>query len=135
MSDERADKQDIAEVLNRYSTGIDTRDWDLFRTCFAHDVLAEYVGIATWDSADAITESMEASHAEMGHTMHRLANLVIAVDGDEATARSYVDALLMAADGESGLNPRGVYEDRLVRTAAGWRITHRRYTMVHFGTI
>ena len=135
MSDERADKQDIVEVLNRYSTGIDTRDWDLFRTCFADDVLAEYDGIATWNSADAITESMKASHAEMGHTMHRLANFVISVDGDKATARSYVDAVLMAADGLSGLNPRGIYEDRLVRTAAGWRIIHRHYIMVHFGTI
>jgi hypothetical protein len=27
MSDEEADKQDITEMLVRYSTGIDTRDW------------------------------------------------------------------------------------------------------------
>ncbi len=135
MSDGRADKQDIAELLIRYSTGIDTRDWHLFRSCFADNVLAEYEGIATWDSADAITESMKAIHAEMGRTMHQLSNLAIIVDGDGATARAYVDAVLMAADGQSGLNARGVYEDRLVRTGAGWRIAHRRYTMVHFGTI
>ena len=135
MSDDRVDKQDIAEVIVRYATGIDTRDWDLFRTCFADDVLAEYDGIATWDNVDAIADSMESSHAEMGQTMHQLANIAISVDGDEATARTYVDAVLMAADGQSGLNPRGVYEDRLVRTAAGWRITHRRYTMVHLGTV
>jgi hypothetical protein len=135
VSDDRADKQDIAEVLLRYATGIDTRDWDLFRSCFADDLLAEYGGIATWDSAAAITEYMEASHAGMGHSMHQLSNLAITVDGDEANARSYVDGVLMAADGQSGLNPRGIYEDRLVRTAAGWRIIYRRYTMVHFGTI
>ena len=116
MSDERADKQDIAEVLVRYATGIDTRDWALFRTCFTDDLVAEYEGIATWHGSAEITASMETSHAEMGHTMHQLANLAITVDGDEATARSYVDAVLMAADGGSGLNPRGIYEDRLVRT-------------------
>jgi short chain dehydrogenase/SnoaL-like domain len=68
-----------------------------------------------------------------GPHMHQLSNLAITIDGDEANARSYVDGVLMAADG--GLNPRGSYEDRLVRTAAGWRIIYRRYTMVHFGTI
>jgi hypothetical protein len=29
---EHADKHEIAEVLNRYATGIDRRDWALFRT-------------------------------------------------------------------------------------------------------
>lgn len=135
MSDTRTDKQDIAEVLVRYSTGIDSRDWSLFRTCFTDDVLAEYEGIDTWESADAIAVWMEASHAAMGHTMHRLTNFVIAVDGNDATARSYVDAVLMAADGQSGVNPRGVYDDRLVRTPAGWRISYRHFTMVHLGTI
>lgn len=135
MSDERAQQQDIADVLVRYATGIDTRDWVLFRTCFTKDVLAEYEGIATWDSAETMADYMEASHAGLGHTMHRLTNLVISVDGDDATARTYVDALLMAADGQSGLNPRGMYEDRLVKTDQGWRIAHRRFTMVHFGTI
>lgn len=135
MRDDRGDKQDIAEVVVRYSTGIDRRDWDLFRTCFTDDVIAAYDGIATWDSVDAITDFMEASHADMGHTMHRLTNIVISVDGDAATARTYVDAVLMASDGQSGLNPRGIYEDRLVRTADGWRIRHRRYTMVHLGSV
>lgn len=133
--EERADKQDIAEILVRYATGIDQRDWDLFRTCFTEDVLAEYDGIATWTSVDAITESMTASHADLGRTMHQLSNIVISVDGDSATARSYVDAVLMSPDGQSGLNPRGIYDDRLVRTADGWRIAHRRFTMAHFAAI
>ena len=133
--DERAATQDIAEVLVRYATGIDRRDWELFRTCFTPDVLAEYEGLDPWNSVDEITESMTSSHADMGHTMHQLANLAISVDGDTATARSYVDAVLMAADGSAGLNPRGFYDDELVRTSDGWRIAHRRFTMVHLGTI
>ena len=135
QNDDRVDALDIAEVLVRYATGIDRRDWPLFRTCFTDDVLAEYDGIATWRGVDEITDSMTTSHADMGHTMHQLSNLAIAVDGDTAEARSYVDAVLMAADGQTGLNPRGFYDDRLVRTADGWRIAHRRFTMVHFGTI
>lgn len=133
--DPYTDKQDIAEVLVRYSTGIDQRDWPLFRTCWTDDVVADYIGIARWESADAITSFMETSHADMGHTMHQLSNLAITVDGDTATARCYVDAVLMAADGQTGLNPKGFYDDELVRTDDGWRIARRTYTMVHFASL
>jgi 3-phenylpropionate/cinnamic acid dioxygenase small subunit len=128
---EREARQDIAEVLVRYATGIDRRDWDLFRTCFTTDVHAEYGGIATWDGVDAITGYMADAHAGMGHTMHQLSNLAISVDADAAVARCYVDAVLMAPDGQTGLNPVGFYDDELVRTGEGWRIRRRSFTMVH----
>jgi 3-phenylpropionate/cinnamic acid dioxygenase small subunit len=130
---DREPKQAIAEVLIRYSTGIDRRDWDAFRSCFTADCHADYgADIGTWNDVDSITEFMIESHAEMGQTMHRLSNIAVTVDGDRATARTYVDAVLMAADGASGLNPIGFYDDELVRTDDGWRIAHRRFTMVHF---
>jgi 3-phenylpropionate/cinnamic acid dioxygenase small subunit len=132
---DRADRQDIAEVLVRYATGIDRRDWELFRTCFTADVRAEYEGIATWTSVEEITEYMTSSHADMGHTMHRLTNVAITVHDDTATARTYVDAVLMAADGQNGINPIGFYDDELVRTESGWRIARRRFTMVRFGAL
>ena len=66
---------------------------------------------------------MITSHADMGHTMHRLSNLAITVDGDTATARSYVDAILMAADGQTGLNPRRVLRRRTGAHAE--RVAHR----------
>jgi 3-phenylpropionate/cinnamic acid dioxygenase small subunit len=135
-ADDHAAKQDIAEVLVRYATGIDRRDWALFRTCFTDDLRADYGDSGgTFDSSDAITDFMTTSHAEMGHTMHKLSNLAITVEGDTATARTYVDAILMAPDGRSGLNPIGFYDDELVRTADGWRIARRRFTMVHFRTL
>ena len=34
---EREDRQDISELLVRYATGIDRRDWPLFRTVFTDD--------------------------------------------------------------------------------------------------
>ena len=139
MAADRAAKQDIAEVLVGYATGIDRRDWDLFRSCFASDCLAEYEGIGTWESADAITDFMVTAHAGMGPTMHRISNIAIDVDGDgdgnRAVARSYVDGILMAADGDSGVNPVGFYDDELLRMADGWRIAHRTFTMVTFHTV
>jgi hypothetical protein len=61
--------------------------------------------------------------------MHRMTNQVIDVDGDTAHARTYVDALILA-EGGSGVNAIGFYDDDLARTAAGWRITRRTFTQV-----
>lgn len=132
---DRAAKQDIAEVLVRYATGVDTRDWELFRTCFTADCHVDYEGIAVWEDVDAITEYMTDVHADMGHTLHRMSNQAIVVDGDRATARSHVDAVLIAADGRGGLQAIGFYEDDLVRQDDGWRIARRRLTMAHVGAI
>ncbi len=137
MTGEGASKQDIAEVLIRYATGIDRRDWDLFRSCFTADCVADYGDFGTWESADAITDFMVTAHADMGHTMHRISNIAIDVhgDGDGAVARCSVDGILMAADGRSGFNPIGFYDDQLVRTPDGWRLAHRTFTMVTFRTL
>jgi uncharacterized protein (TIGR02246 family) len=127
----REAKQDIADVLVRYTTGIDRRDWELFRTCFTEDCCADYGDIGSWRGVDGITEYMVTAHEGMGHTLHRLSNIAVTVDGDAAEARSYVDAVIMAPDGGSGINAVGFYDDALVRAGDGWRIAERRFTMVH----
>jgi 3-phenylpropionate/cinnamic acid dioxygenase small subunit len=132
---EREDRQDIADVLLRYATGIDRRDWALFRTAFTDDCELDYGEIGTWSGVDAVTKFMDDAHAMAGHTMHRLTNQAIAVDGDRAEARTYVDGLIMAADNGSGVNAVGFYDDELVRTADGWRITRRRFTPVRVSVV
>ncbi|MDH6244303.1 nuclear transport factor 2 family protein [Mycobacterium sp. OTB74] len=129
------DREDIAEVLIRYATGIDRRDWPLFRTVFTADCVLDYGEIGTWNGVDAVTEFMDQTHAMAGHTMHRLTNHAVAIDGDIATARTYVDALIMMADNNSGVNAVGFYDDELVRTADGWRIARRRFTPVRVSTV
>ncbi|OBK55215.1 polyketide cyclase [Mycobacterium gordonae] len=132
---EREDRQDICELLVRYATGIDRRDWPLFRTVFTDDCELDYGEIGSWRGVDAITDFMEKVHAMAGHTLHRLSNQAVAVDGDKAVARTYVDALIMAADNQSGVNGIGFYDDEIVRTSAGWRIARRRFTAVRVSTV
>jgi 3-phenylpropionate/cinnamic acid dioxygenase small subunit len=124
------DRLDITDVLVRYATGIDRRDWPLFRTVFTDDCVLDYGEIGSWDGIDAVADFMEQTHALAGHTLHRMSNQAIAVDGDTASARSYVDALIMSADNTSGVNAVGFYDDDLTRTAGGWRIARRRFTVV-----
>jgi 3-phenylpropionate/cinnamic acid dioxygenase small subunit len=124
------DRLDITDVLVRYATGIDRRDWPLLRTVFTDDCVLDYGEIGSWDGIDAVADFMEQTHALAGHTLHRMSNQAIAVDGDTASARSYVDALIMSADNTSGVNAVGFYDDDLTRTAGGWRIARRRFTVV-----
>jgi len=132
---EREDRQDITDVLLRYATGIDRRDWPLFRTVFADDCELDYGEVGSWKGVGAVTEFMQQAHAMAGHTMHRLTNQVITVDGDTAEARTYVDALIMLGDNTSGVNAAGFYDDELVRTDDGWRVTRRRFIQVRVAAI
>lgn len=131
---ERDDRRDISDVLVRYATGIDRRDWPLFRTVFTDDCELDYGEIGTWRGVDAVTEFMDKTHAMAGHTLHRLTNQAITVDGDTGSARTYVDAVIMFGDNQSGVNAWGFYDDELARTADGWRIARRRFTSVRVAT-
>lgn len=130
MTDDHIDRVEITDVLLRYATGIDRRDWTVFRSAFTPDCVLDYGEIGSFTGVDAVTEFMDQSHAMAGHTMHRLSNMVIAVAGDRASARTYVDGLILAADNVSGVNAVGFYDDELVRTSEGWRISRRRFIPV-----
>jgi 3-phenylpropionate/cinnamic acid dioxygenase small subunit len=132
---EQEDRQDIADVLVRYATGIDRRDWPLFRTVFTDDCELDYGVIGAWKGVDAVADFMEKVHASAGHTLHRLSNQVIEVDGDRALARTYIDALIMVGDEGAGVNGVGFYDDEIVRTPDGWRISRRRFTNVRVSTV
>jgi 3-phenylpropionate/cinnamic acid dioxygenase small subunit len=133
-----ADREQIADVLIRYATGIDFKDWALLRTCWTEDVDVDYGEVGRYSGADAITGLMEQLHGAMGPTYHRLTNFAIAVDGDSATARSYVHAVLQAVsdDAASWVEALGHYDDELIRTADGWRIARRTTNIarVHAGS-
>ncbi|OBA84055.1 polyketide cyclase [Mycobacterium sp. 1164966.3] len=132
---EREDRQDISDLLVRYASGIDRRDWPLFRTVFTEDCRLDYGEIGAWNGVDAVADFMEQVHAMAGHTMHRLSNIAVTLDGDRAQARTYIDGLIMAADNSSGVNAIGFYDDEIVRTDEGWRIARRKYTQVRLTTV
>ncbi|MEO3760287.1 nuclear transport factor 2 family protein [Mycobacterium sp. B14F4] len=122
-----ADNAQITDVLIRYATGIDFKDWALFRTCWADEVDIDYGDLGRHSDADQFTALMEQIHGGMGQTYHRISNPAIEVDGDRATARSYVHAVLQAVPGDSNswIDALGHYDDELARTADGWRIVKR----------
>jgi 3-phenylpropionate/cinnamic acid dioxygenase small subunit len=69
----------VTDVLIRYATAVDTRNWDLFRSCFTPEAVADYGEVGRWD---------------------------------DVSDTGWVDCI-------------GGYDDRLIRTADGWRIANR----------
>ncbi len=133
---ERDDRQDIAEVTLRYATSIDSHDWDLLRACFTSDCRLDYGAIGVWDGIDAVITHMQTSRVAVGGpSLHRITNQVITFNATGAQCRSYVDAFVMAIDGKSGHQAVGTYDDEFVRTADGWRIKDRRFTIVYLATV
>jgi 3-phenylpropionate/cinnamic acid dioxygenase small subunit len=122
--------EDVADVLVRYATGIDRRDWELFRTCFTDKCDVEYPDIGLWRSADEITEWMRNVHEECGHTLHRITNQVVTKREGGVAARCYVDGIVMFPDNQAGTRATGYYDDELVTTDDGWKIARRRFTLV-----
>src|SRR4051794_27386214 len=75
------DRAAIADVIVRYATAIDRRDWGLFKTCFTDDCASDYGSIGGWSNVEDLTTFMVGAHAAMGHTMHRMTNIVVSVVG------------------------------------------------------
>ena len=122
-----ADTEQIADVLIRYATGIDSKDWPLLRSCWTDEIDVDYQQLGHFTSPDALTDVLRQLHENMGPTYHRLSNFVISVEGDRATVRSYVHAVLMLQpdDDTNWVDALGHYDDVFVRTADGWRINKR----------
>ncbi|MFF2515947.1 nuclear transport factor 2 family protein [Streptomyces sp. NPDC058086] len=131
MATDHEDKTAISDVLTRYMTGIDRRDWSLYRTCFTDDVQADFP-TGAWSNLEDLASFMEEWHADLGLTVHHVSNIVITVNGDTATSRCYGNANIQTSreHPEKVLNLHGFYDDTLVRTPDGWKISQRTTKVV-----
>jgi hypothetical protein len=123
-----SDRDDLFDLTIRYATAIDTQQYSLLKNVFTDDAKLDYGVVGQWTGGGEVADFMEAAHVSATHTMHRMTNQAIQIDGDTATMRTYVDALILFEGG--GANPTGYYDDHAVRTPDGWRIARRTYTSV-----
>ncbi|MCV7089157.1 nuclear transport factor 2 family protein [Mycobacterium interjectum] len=129
-----SDRDDIFDLTVRYATAIDSQQYWLLTRVFTEDARVDYGVVGQWAGGAEVAQFMEAVHVGAAHTIHRMTNQAIAIDGDTATIRTYVDALILMEDG-SGANPVGYYDDHVARTPDGWRIDHRTYTSVRLAAV
>lgn len=122
-------RQKIADVLTRYSRGIDRCDIETLRAVFWPDATTDY-GSGRQNALDWARATV-AALKNMHRTQHAISNLAIDVDGETARAETYCQAY-HEIDGPAGrveMVVGGRYLDRLERRGREWRIAERTYVM------
>lgn len=126
---EIADRIEIQDLLTRYTRAIDTRDFDRLDDVFTPDATIDYTAVG--GTRGAFPEVKAWLRTALGHysvSQHMISNFTIVVEGDTAQSRVYVFNPMgrTRPDGQLELFfMGGYYVDRLIRTAAGWRIAER----------
>ena len=121
------DDRDIVQVALRYCRALDTKDWALLDDVFVVDATATLGSPLRLVGIEAIRGRIRTALEHLDDSQHLVGNHEVGIDGDAATHRCYLQAqhVREAAIGGPNYMVAGRYEDRLVRTAAGWRIAHR----------
>jgi hypothetical protein len=121
-----SDRDDIIDLAIRYTWALDTKNIDDLRHVFLPDATALLRGVEC-AGVEAIIARIGGAVLRLDATQHLISNHHVAVDGDTATHRCHLQSqhVLRNTDGGDNYIVGGYYEDRLVRTSAGWRIAHR----------
>ena len=117
-----ADESAVAETVYRYATGVDRRDWALYRSLFTETVSVDF---SSFDPhlaprrirADAWVAGIVPLFTGLAATEHTMTNPRAVVDGDEATITMDVQAHHVhdPDDPDSWYTVRGYYDDALAR--------------------
>ncbi len=124
------DRLEIDDLLVRYASAVDARDWDLLGSVFTDDARLDY------RSAGGIRGSFPEVRRWLSEvlplftwTQHLVVNRSVEIDPGRETARSrstFHNPNQMLVGGEPWLFVvGGHYHDQLVRSPSGWRITSR----------
>jgi len=129
------DEHDVMRVVNLYGFAIDAQLWDLFDQIFTTDIDADYCDGSRWRDLVTFKADLATYHDPFDGTQHAMMNHVVQVDGDVASALTYGSWRLIrkGLDGGDIWEGSGWYDDRLVRTDDGWRISTRICRIIWWG--
>jgi hypothetical protein len=124
------DRVEIDDLLTRYASAIDAREWDMLDSVFTADADLDY------RSAGGMTGTYPEIKAWLAKvlpmftwTQHLILNRAVELDPAGDGARSRAGFLnpngLRVGDKPWLFTVGGNYHDRLVRTPDGWRIASR----------
>lgn len=119
-----ADRLAVEETLYRYWSRVDAMDYPAVRELFTDDARGRYWGGEWLEGGDVIVEWLANTSAptKMMHHMGKVYR--VDIDGDRATAASYLTAhITAAADPDAVFVSVGTYIDELRRRDGVWSIS------------
>jgi len=127
-----ADERDIVATAIRYTWALDLHNWDELDDVFVAAATACFMTSQTIEGRDAIKSRISTSLGRMDASQHIVSNHEVILDGDTARHRCYMHAqhVRTVPEGPPLFIIAGRYEDDMVRTSAGWRISHRDLIMM-----
>src|ERR1700751_3067879 len=120
------DRTDVADVLYRYSSAVDSFDTAGVRSTLADDISAKYGNGDPVEGGDKLAEWIAGATATVIWQHHLLNVYHVTIDGDQAKTVSYLTSYQVFEE-----NPNAAiilvarYHDELKRTPAGWKISKR----------
>lgn len=126
------DRAEIAELMSRFATGIDTCDWAMYRSVFTDEIDLDYSSwrpesIGRWQADDWVARGKRLFPG-LTASRHALSNMLLTEDGQAVQVRANVcaDHVLVDPHRTHVFTLNGYYDDRCTRTAAGWKISGKR---------
>lgn len=124
------DQQKISELLARYADGVNRRDLEAWTRVWSEDSIYVLNGALTRVGRDAIIALYEKAMGSVESMLQVVHNGTVEVDGDSATGRWYVSEHHGLGDDKS-VYVIGVYQDRYIRTADGWKFAERHFDQLY----
>ncbi len=131
---EISDQLEIQSLFTRYCTSIDSKQYDGLDSVFMPDAFIDYTASGgTKGQFPEVKVWLEQVLALFSMTQHVVTNFDINISGDTAASRcAFYNP--MGFDTSAETMPLffvgGYYNDKLIRTADGWRITERIEEMI-----
>ena len=123
----------IQDVMARYAAGVDDRNMEQYRSCFADDVEIVGFGPETLAGADNWVEDVKNKLEAFGETQHMLGPQLVDIDGDKASTRVDVQAMhYLKTKPDSQLTLWATYLTDYRCIDGAWKIV--RHELVRRGT-
>ena len=124
------DEREIIDLIHRYCWAVDGLDRAQLASVFLPDATADY-GAGPLVGFDAIWIFLSATLTGLQVSQHLLGSHQVTITGATGHVRSYLSAnqVRTTPAGPRQIRATGTYADDVVRSAAGWRIKHRCFTL------
>lgn len=125
------DHYEVQRVITAYSLLTGRGDWDPVVAMFTEDAVWDIPHLnLSFAGLEAIRGALAMLAGGLDFVLQHNAPALIEVDGDVATARSGIREGGKLKGRDLCVEYLGIYQDRLVRTAAGWKFSRRTFESV-----